>query len=226
MKRLVVRFPLALLVLCLGLAGASLSLADGTNDPQIAAIQARRDDAIARVKEIINQPVTQLPRTSDMTDVGEYPYWFHDGATRPDFNNVDIRTTQEFHYDDHQYAASALNPGVVFIGHELEFNAMTKYFYTNRSLPKKRLTEAEMLNINQYYRDIGYCEHQLAVLQLPALIAANQESAAAAVAASGPETPLDEARQLAATHKPVVAGIGVGLVAGLWYLRRRRQAAN
>ena len=83
-----------------------------------------------------------------------------------------------------------------------------------------------MLNINQYYRDIGYCEHQLAVLQLPALIAANQESAAAAVAASGPETPLDEARQLAATHKPVVAGIGVGLVAGLWYLRRRRQAAN
>jgi len=200
MKRLVVRFPLALLVLCLGLAGASLSLADGTNDPQIAAIQARRDDAIARVKEIINQPVTQLPRTSDMTDVGEYPYWFHDGATRPDFNNVDIRTTQEFHYDDHQYAASALNPGVVFIGHELEFN--------------------------QYYRDIGYCEHQLAVLQLPALIAANQESAAAAVAASGPETPLDEARQLAATHKPVVAGIGVGLVAGLWYLRRRRQAAN
>jgi hypothetical protein len=39
---------------------------------------------------------------------------------------------------------------------------MTKYFYTDRSVPKKRLTEAEMLEINRLYRIIGHDEEQLA----------------------------------------------------------------
>jgi len=221
--KLVVQLPLAWLALCLGLAGAIPAWADDTRDQQIAAIQARRDDAIARVKEIINQPVTQLPRTPEMTDVTTYPYWFHDGASVPNYDTVDVRATQDFHYDNHQYAASDLNPGVVFIGRELEFNAMTKYFHTNRSLPKKRLTEAEMLNINEYYRDIGYCDHQLVQLQFSPPAAASQEAAAVA---PGPETPLNQARQLLATHKPGLAGIGAVLLAGLWYLRRHRHAAN
>jgi hypothetical protein len=38
---------------------------------------------------------------------------------------------------------------------------MTKYFYIDRSLPKKKLTEAEMLEINKLYRVIGACEEQL-----------------------------------------------------------------
>ena len=38
---------------------------------------------------------------------------------------------------------------------------MTKYFYEDRSLPKKRLTEVEMLEINLLYRIIGKCEEQL-----------------------------------------------------------------
>jgi hypothetical protein len=41
---------------------------------------------------------------------------------------------------------------------------MTKYFYEDRSLPKKKLTEAEMLEINRLYRVIGQCEQQLARL--------------------------------------------------------------
>jgi len=43
------------------------------------------------------------------------------------------------------YVTSDLNPGVVFVGSEIEFNPMTKFFYIDRSLPKKKLTEAEML---------------------------------------------------------------------------------
>jgi hypothetical protein len=43
----------------------------------------------------------------------------------------------------------------MFLGKELEFNAMTKYFYVDRSLPKKRLSEAEMIEINSLYRIIG-----------------------------------------------------------------------
>jgi hypothetical protein len=47
----------------------------------------------------------------------------------------------------------------------LEFNAMTKYFYTDRSLPKKKLTEAEMVEINRLYEIIGRCEQQLDELE-------------------------------------------------------------
>ena len=39
---------------------------------------------------------------------------------------------------------------------------MTKIFYQDRSLPKKRLTEEEMLEINRLYRIIGRCTDQLA----------------------------------------------------------------
>jgi hypothetical protein len=55
-----------------------------------------------------------------------------------------------------------LNPGLMFRARDLEFNPMTKYFYTDRSLPKKRLAEAEMAEINRLYRVIGAREQDLA----------------------------------------------------------------
>ena len=93
------------------------------------------------------------------------PGWFHEGATKPDFNNVDVRRTRETSYDGKEYVTSDLNPGVVFHGDELEFNSMTKYFYTDRTVPKKKLTEAEMLEINRLYRIIGRCEQELSKLK-------------------------------------------------------------
>src|SRR5439155_13080426 len=100
--------------------------------------------------------------------VSQYsPGWFHEGAAKPDFNTVDVRATQETPYDKHEYVTSDLNPNIVFIGRQLEFNSMTKYFYTNRSLPKKKLTQAEMEEINRLYRIIGRCEQQLAQMQNP-----------------------------------------------------------
>ena len=50
---------------------------------------------------------------------------------------------------------------MVFLGKELEFNSKTKYFYTDRSLPKKKLSEAEMLEINRLYRVIARDEDEL-----------------------------------------------------------------
>ncbi|HMD53952.1 MAG TPA: hypothetical protein VKJ65_05330, partial [Phycisphaerae bacterium] len=96
-----------------------------------------------------------------------------------------------------------LNPGVVFLGNELEFNSRTKYFYTDRLVPKKRLTEAEMLEINQLYRVIGHCEQQLDELQ-------------------NPELPLTKIHRLIATHKPMVIGIIAGLIAVLLFVRKRQ----
>ncbi len=55
-----------------------------------------------------------------------------------------------------------------FPGDQVEFNAATKFFYVDRSLPKKRLTEEEMLEVNRLYRVIGSCQARLALLGVQA----------------------------------------------------------
>jgi hypothetical protein len=75
---------------------------------------------------------------------------------------VDVRKTQETApYDKDEYVTSDLNPGIVWLAKQLEFNSMTKYFYTNRNVPKKRLTDAEMQEINRLYRIIAKCQRAL-----------------------------------------------------------------
>lgn len=121
--------------------------------------------ATQQVKAIINQPVTALPH--GIMPVATYkPGWFHDGAIKPDYAHIDVRTTQEFPYKGHEFVASPINKGLMFRGEELEFNANTKYFYTDRTVPKKKLTEVEMLEINRLYRIIGECETKIAALKL------------------------------------------------------------
>lgn len=197
-----------LLVLFLSLSGG-LRVDASSRDEQIAALKAQKNDAIFKVQDIVNQPVTQLKQTPGMVDVGYYPGWFHPGAETPDFNTVDVRTTQQFPYVK-QDVTSDLNPGVVFPGHELEFNSMTKYFITDRSVPKKKLTEAEMLEINRLYRIIGHCEQQLNELQ-------------------NPEPPLAKIYRpiynLVGEHKPAVVGC-LAVVVAMLLLLRKRQAAD
>src|SRR5262249_59241963 len=137
----------ALFIVPLGLCRAC-GAEQAKAEAQRASVEAEKQAAIQEVQKIVNQPVTPIPRTEEM-DVATYrPGWFHEGASKPDFNNVDVRRTQDTSYGQHQYVTSDLNPGVVFLGQEVEFNPMTKYFYTDRSLPKKRLSEKEMLEIN------------------------------------------------------------------------------
>jgi hypothetical protein len=138
---------------------------NGQIEARRTAIQSEWQTAVKGVQGIVNQPVKKLARTQEMQVVTYRPGWFHDGAMKPDFINVDVRKSRETPYDSHQYVTSDLNPGVVFIGAELEFNPMTKAFYLDPTLPKKKLSEAEMVEINRLYRIIGRCEQQLA--QLP-----------------------------------------------------------
>ena len=180
------------------LAGAA------SRDEQITTVKSQMNDAIFRVQDIVNQPVKQMKHTPDMADVAFYsPGWFHQGAIKPDFNTVDVRATQQLDYAGHQYVTSDLNPGVVFLGNELEFNPMTKYFYTDRLVPKKKLTEAEMLEINQLYRVIGHCEQQLTELQ-------------------NPEPPLTKIQRLIVTHKPIVITFMAVLLVALLFVRKRQ----
>jgi len=124
--------------------------------------------AIQQVEKIVNQTVPAYPRKPGI-HVSEFsPGWFHEGAIKPDFNTVDVRTSRETPYDKYPYVSSELNPGLYFIGSQLEFNANTKYFYKNRSIPKKKLTEAEMQEINRLYRIIGKCEGEINRIKNPA----------------------------------------------------------
>ncbi len=192
-----------LLALFLGLSGGLRAAASST-DEQIAAVKAQMNDAIFKVQDIVNQPVTQLKRVPGMSVEIFGPGWFHPGAETPNFNTVDVRKTQQFPYVN-QYVTSDLNPGVVFPGHELEFNSMTKYFITDRSVPKKRLTDAEMQEINRLYRIIGHCEEQLDDLQ-------------------NPDPPWAKIQGLVATHKPAVVGCLAVVVVMLLLLRKRQTA--
>jgi hypothetical protein len=133
---------------------------------QIAADKSELSQAIARVKLIVNRPAPSLPITPGMNVASYGDAWFHPGAARPDFNNVDIRKSQDLsNYSKFEFVSSNLNPGIAFPGNALEFNSMTKFFYTDRSVPKLRLTETEMVEINRLYRVIGKCEDELSRLQ-------------------------------------------------------------
>ena len=137
-----------LVILILAVVGVTVWGLSGAQRMHIEAAQAEGQAA-----EIVNQPVTHLLRTRAVEQL--YPGWFHPGADRPDFDTVDVRATQQPIYERYTYVTSDLNPTEMFIGRELEFNAATKYLYADRSLPKKRLSEGEMLEINRLYRVIG-----------------------------------------------------------------------
>ncbi len=133
-----------------------------TTPEQIAADKSALGQAIERVKGIVNRAPPSLPIAPGMNVASFGDAWFHPGAIRPGFNTVDIRKSRELsNYSKFDFVSSNLNPGIAFPGDELEFNPMTKFFYTDRSLPKLKLTESEMVEINRLYRVIGRCEDEL-----------------------------------------------------------------
>jgi hypothetical protein len=138
-----------------------------TASGSVDAIKAQLRDAVDHVNQIVNQPVPYVPRTRDNWNQCAWfaDVWFHPGAETPDFNNVDIRKTQETkNYENYPYASSSFTPDRAFIGNDIEFNSMTKIFYQDRTIPKKKLTEDEMVEINRLYRIIGRCCTELTVM--------------------------------------------------------------
>ena len=81
--------------------GSGLTTAKSGMDE--AAIKSETEEAMSRVREIVNQPVTSLTVTPDMQVATYRPGWFHEGAEKPNFNTVDIRIAQQLTYDQHDY---------------------------------------------------------------------------------------------------------------------------
>jgi hypothetical protein len=132
-----------------------------TPQAQINKLVKQMSAAVKRVQEIVNQEVPSVPLDPKLSLM---EFYFHDGAAVPDFNTVDVRATRQTPYDAHEYIRWKGRPDVMWADRELEFNPMTKYFYMDSTLPKKKLTEAEMLELNRLYRVIGQCTTQLSLL--------------------------------------------------------------
>src|SRR5436189_992495 len=85
--------------LLMGLCQSFLAQQPAPNpQAQRATVEAELKAAIREVQRIVNQPVRQLTRMPNM-DVSIYsPGWFHEGAAKPAFNTVDVRSTQDLSY--------------------------------------------------------------------------------------------------------------------------------
>jgi hypothetical protein len=156
-------------------APQSPAKAQGTSAKGIPALRAELQDTLRQVREIVNQPVTQVPISYGMA-VAHFPVWFHDGAGMPNFDTDDVSTSQSTaSYSDprYEYATSALNPGIAFPLSEMAFNGATKIFYADRTLPKKKLSQQDLQEINRLYRIIGRDLQQLRALGESTSIDAN-----------------------------------------------------
>jgi hypothetical protein len=137
---------------------ARRTLPNATPDKLSALIQRQTDAARAetetvtrQIQAIVNQTPPSVPKPPGGPEI--YGYDFHPGATKPNFNTADLLSTRELWKGDYVYIQHV--PGVYYRSADCEFNAQTKYFITNRDVPKKKLTDAEYRQLTALYRALG-----------------------------------------------------------------------
>ena len=203
-------------------AASDTNAVTGTPEEQIAKLQVQVTNAWQQVSRIVNQPVRAYVRSQNLPVSLFSPGWFHDGAIRPNFDTVDVRQTQEFPYDKAPYVTSDFNPNIVFMGRDLEFNSMTKYFYADRTIPKHKLTEAQMVEINRLYRIIGHGEAEIRRLQHPASaeVAQLNNSDGETQTDAPPAGTLAGIRSIPRQTRLLYGGIGIGVLVVLMVAMR------
>ena len=123
-----------------------------------AEAQADLQSLTRKVQAIVNQTPPAVPQPPKGPEI--YSYDYHPGATKPDFNNANLLPTRELWKGDFVHMNSA--PDVYYHSADCEFNPQTKYFFTSRNVPKKRLTNAEYQELTRLYRLMGRDEQRLA----------------------------------------------------------------
>ncbi len=128
------------------------------------AARAEFDKTTRQVQGIVNQtpPIVVPPPGS--TEV--YKYGYHPGASKPDYNNDNLIGTREIWKGEYAYIDGV--PGVFYRSADCEFNPQTKYFYLSRTVPKKRLSDAEYKELTRLYHLLGQQEKAMADAPPPA----------------------------------------------------------
>ncbi len=123
------------------------------------ATRAEMDAAVARIRAIVNQVPSTVTKPANETGWIE---GFHPGATKPDFDHTDIVSGRKPYTVAYIQMEGA--PNVFYRGADCEFNSETKFFYTNRELPKKKLSDSEYQELVRLYRFVGKCQRDLGVI--------------------------------------------------------------
>ncbi len=140
------------------LANATPDKLAGTIQAQGTAVATERETAMEKVRLIVNQtpPVAPMPpRSAEI-----YHYGYHPGALTPDYAHADLYSTRELWKGE--YVCMDTVPNVYYRSADCEFNPQTKFFFTSRDLPKKKLTDAEIAEVVRLYRIIATDERLLA----------------------------------------------------------------
>jgi hypothetical protein len=122
--------------------------------------EARRklETALASAREIINQPVQGTPVTPQMLKQSAEQHlagWDYLPAQTPNFIDAHIEDTQWLDTLGADWVTCNLTPGLAFRAKDLETNVQTRFFYTDLTLPKKRLSAEEMAQLDVIYHQIG-----------------------------------------------------------------------
>ena len=139
-------------------------MADGLKDKAVRTARADFDKTTHQVQGIVNQTPPVVTKPPGATEV--YGYGYHPGANRPDYNANNLQSTRELWKGEYVYINEV--PGVYYRSADCEFNPQTKYFFTSRNVPKKRLSDAEYQELTRLYHLLGQQEKAIADAAPPA----------------------------------------------------------
>ena len=135
-------------------ATARTTLANATPEKLAAAIQAQgaaahseEESTMSKVRLIVNQTPPRVPTPPRGAET--YHYGFHPGALTPDYAHADLVSTRELWKGEYVYMDTV--PNVFYRSADCEFNPQTKFFFTSRDVPKKKLTDAEIAEVVRLY---------------------------------------------------------------------------
>ncbi len=144
------------------LAGAAPDkVLTGLQGKAAAAARGEFDKTTRKVQAIVNQTPPIVPKPADDAEV--YHYSYHPGANAPDYDAENLLATREIWKGEYAYIEGV--PNVYYRSAECEFNPQTKYFYTSRTVPKKKLSDAEYGELTRLFHLLG--QQQKAMANVP-----------------------------------------------------------
>ncbi|MBE7210460.1 MAG: hypothetical protein INR65_05530, partial [Gluconacetobacter diazotrophicus] len=148
----------------------------GLQGKAAGAARAEFDKTTHQVQAIVNQVPPMVPKPPAGAEV--YGYDYHPGANPPDYDATNLVGTRELWKGEYVYIQSV--PNVYYRAADCEFNPQTKFFFTSRTVPKKKLTDTEYAELTRLYHLLG--QQQKAIDNVPSP-AADAERVSADLAA-------------------------------------------